>query len=239
MLKCYIIDDEQQAVDALSALLKKKFQGMVQLVGSQTHAEHAIAEIELLAPDILFLDIEMPVLSGLEFLKHFPNRRFQVIYTTAHEKYALPALKAAAIDYLLKPLSPQDVHDAIQKCIRFHHTISQEKIEPSPARITLPSSKELAVVDIQSIIRVEANNNYSHFYFLDRPKLIVSKTLKEFEELLIPHHFFRVHQSHLVNLAHLDSIQTQNGDYAILKKGHRVEISRRKKPELLEQLKNR
>lgn len=237
MLKCFILDDEQQAVDALAAMLKKKFPAQVEVVGMQTDPFKAITEIESTNPDILFLDVEMPVLSGLEFLKHFPIRNFQVIYTTAHEKYALPALKAAATDYLLKPISPQDVHDAIQKCMSIHHEHIGKKIETTTTKITLPSMQELVIVDISSIIRVEANNNYSHFYFLDRPKLIVSKTLKEFEVQLLPHHFYRVHQSHLVNLAHIDSILTQGGDYALMKKGDKVEISRRKKTALLQALK--
>ena len=236
MLNCYIADDEQHAVDALAAMLKKKFARQVQLCGSSTKASIAIKEIGVLQPDVIFLDVEMPEMNGLELLKHFPGRKFHVIFTTAHEKYALPALKAAATDYLVKPLSPQDVYDAIQKCIE-RNSVKETTANPLPGKISLATTQELLLVNTADIIRVEANNNYSHFYFTNRPKVIVSKTLKEFEEQLKPYQFFRVHQSHLVNLAFVQSIQSNGGDYVLLAHGHKVEISRRKKADFLQKIK--
>jgi two-component system LytT family response regulator len=233
MLKCYILDDEQHAVDALTAMLKKKFAEQVAICGSNTRAAIALDEIDALSPDLLFLDVEMPEMNGLQVLKHFPERKFQVIFTTAHEKYALPALKAEAADYLVKPLSPQDVFDAIQKCI----SRKAQQAAPAVSRITLSASQEIIVVNTDDIIRIEANNNYSHFYFTNRPKLIVSKTLKEFEEQLSPAGFHRVHQSHLVNMKHVESVHSNDGDYIQLTGGHRVEISRRKKTEFMQLLK--
>lgn len=230
MLKCYILDDEQNAVDGLTAMLKKKFPGQAEVCGSNTRATQAIEEIEELQPDVLFLDVEMPEMSGLDVLKHFPRRSFHVIFTTAHEKYALPALKAEAADYLVKPLSPQDVYDAIQKCIT-----RKSSSVPSNTnnRITLSTTQEIILVNPDDIIRIEANNNYSHFYFTNRPRVIVSKTLKEFEEQLTPFNFYRVHQSHLVNMKYVESVHSNDGDYILLTGGHRVEISRRKKPEFM------
>ncbi len=236
MLTCYILDDEQNAVDGLKAMLQKKFTDQIKVCGSHIKASVAIEEIETLKPDILFIDVEMPEMNGLELLKHFPERNFEVIFTTAHEKYALPALKAAATDYLVKPLSPQDVFEALQKCkVRRKNTSGIAGLT-SP-KITLASSNEILLVNISDIIRVEANNNYSHFHFTNRSKLIVSKTLKEFDEQLTPHNFFRVHQSHLVNLNFVEAYQNNNGDYALLKNGHKVEISRRKKSEFLQTIK--
>ncbi len=237
MLRCYILDDEQNAVDALTAMLKKKFADKTEVCGSNVKVSAAIGEIETLQPDIVFLDVEMPEMTGLNVLKHFPERNFYVIFTTAHEKYALPALKASATDYLVKPLSPQDVFDAIQKCIAREN-------EATPAttgqqRITLATAQELLLVNTEDIIRIEANNNYSHFYFTNRPKVIVSKTLKEFDEQLGGEQFYRVHQSHLINLKHVLSVNSNDGDYALLTQNHRVEISRRKKAEFLQLLKAR
>ena len=103
-------------------------------------------------------------------------------------------------------------------------------------RLSLAASNEIVLVDIPDIIRVEGQNNYSHFYFSNRPKLIVSKTLREYETLLTPYHFFRVHQSHLVNLTQIASIQSNDGDYLLLKNGDRVEVSRRRKSELMQKL---
>lgn len=236
MLKCYIIDDEQHAVDALTAMLRKKFPQQVEITGSSIKAAVAIEEIEDLQPDVVFLDVEMPEMNGLELLKHFPDRKFHVIFTTAHEKYALPALKAAATDYLVKPLSPHDVFDALQKCMQRPILTEEAKLHVA-SRITLPTSTELLLINTDDIIRIEASNNYSHFYFTNRPKLIVSKTLKEFEEQLVNNNFFRIHQSHLINLLHVESIQTLDGGYVLMKQGHKVEISRRRKVVFLQKLK--
>lgn len=236
MLQCYVIDDEQNAVDALTAMLKKKFLQQVSLCGSSINASVAIDEIEQLQPDIVFLDVEMPEMTGLEVLKYFPERKFQVIFTTAHEKYALPALKAAATDYLVKPLSPQDVYDALQKAAE-RHIVKENNAAPTVQKITLKTSQEMLLVNVEDIIRIEANNNYSHFYFINRPKIIVSKTLKDFEEQLSMHNFFRVHQSHLINLNYVEAVKSNDGDYVLLQQGHRVEISRRKKAEFLQKLK--
>ncbi len=236
MLKCYVLDDELQAVEGLVAMLKKKFATQVEVVGSNHDPAKAIEAIELLQPDVLFLDVEMPSMSGLEVIRHFPNRKFHIIFTTAHEKYALPALKAAATDYLVKPLSPQDVFDALQKCSPVQSR-GEETRPNSSGRITLSTANEMLVFNTSDILRVEADNNYSRFYFINHPPLLISKTLKDFEGLLVPHHFFRIHQSHLVNLEHVESVQTLDGGYVILKQGHKVEISRRRKPEFLEKLK--
>ena len=232
MLRCYILDDEQHAVDALTAMLQKKFARQAEVCGSNIRATLAIDEIDQLQPDLLFLDVEMPEMTGLEVLKHFPERKFQIIFTTAHEKYALPALKAEAADYLVKPLSPQDVFDAIQKCLN-----KKGNTAPGKGRLTLVTAQEMLLVNTDDIIRIEASNNYSHFYFTNRPKVIVSRTLKEFDDQLNNQQFYRVHQSHLVNLKHVESIHSNDGDYAIMTGGHRVEISRRKKPEFLQLLK--
>jgi two-component system, LytTR family, response regulator len=235
MLSCYIIDDEQNAVDALAAMLKKKFAQQIEICGSNTRASIAIEEIEDLQPDIVFLDVEMPEMTGLELLKHFPERSFHVIFTTAHEKYALPALKAAATDYIVKPLSPQDVYDALQKCL--DKKAGKEMLyQPTANKISLATAHELLLINIEDIIRVEASNNYSHFYFINHPKVIVCKTLKEFEEQLTKHNFFRVHQSHLINLKHVEAVQSNDGDHVLLIQGHKVEISRRKKAKFLQKL---
>jgi len=236
MLKCYILDDEQHAVDALNALLKKKFSEQVLVVGSNTDPVAAIDEIDEYKPDILFLDVEMPAMNGLEVIRHFPQPKFNIIFTTAHEKYALPALKAAATDYLVKPLSPQDVYDALQKCMQ-HHASSGEAKPAGAHRITLNTASEILVVSVEDIIRVEADDNYSQFYFINRPKLLISKTLKEFEQLLVPHDFFRIHQSHLINLMHVESVQSEDGGFVVMKQGHKVDISRRRKAEFLAKLK--
>lgn len=237
MLTCYIVDDEQHAVDALAAMLKKKFAGQVMLCGSSIKASHAVEEIESLCPDIVFLDVEMPEMTGLDLLKHFPGRKFYVIFTTAHEKYALSALKASATDYLVKPLSPQDVYDALQKCLAAKK-ITEVTRQPQN-KISLPVGHELFIINTEDIIRIEAQNNYSHFYFTNRPRVIVCKTLGEYDTLLSAQGFYRVHQSHLINLSHIESVNSNDGDFIMLTDNHRVELSRRKKSDFLRVLKTR
>lgn len=234
-LSYYIVDDEQQAVDALQAMLQKKFGPQLVSLGSHIKASLAIKEIAAVNPDLVFLDVEMPEMNGLDLLKHFPQRKFQVIFTTAHEKYALPALKAAATDYLVKPISPKDVSDALQKC--FEYKKQQAAAEnPADNKIAVMSGQQLLLLSPADIIRVEGNNNYSHFYFTNRPRLIVSKTLKDFEELLQPHGFYRLHQSHLVNLQYISSVKIGE-DIVLMEQGHQVEISRRKKAAFMQLLK--
>ena len=233
MLSCYILDDEQHAVDALTAMLRKKFVNMVEITGSSIHTETALKDIETREPDILFLDVEMPEMTGLEFLRNFPSRLFDVIFTTAHEKYALPAIKAAAADYLVKPLSPQDVHDALVRCKERR----QKRMEDRQRKwLTLNTQQDTLVVNPADIIRVEAASNYSIFYFTNRHKLVVSRTLREFDKMLSSAGFFRVHQSHLINLHHLVSVNSQDGDSVVLTGGQRIEISRRKKLEFMHHL---
>ena len=235
MLKYYIVDDEQNAVDALHAMLQKKFPQQVVSCGSNIKASKAIKEIEGCEPDILFLDVEMPEMNGLDLLKYFPERTFDVIFTTAHEKYALPAIKVAAADYLVKPLSPQDVFDALKKSLE-RRAAAVNKNNGWQEKITINAGAQIFIVDALDIIRVEASNNYSHFHFVNRPKILVSKTLKEFEEQLINHSFFRVHQSHLINLKHIASVKTSE-DIIIMKSGDTIEISRRKRAAFLQKLK--
>ena len=231
MLKCYFLDDEQNAIDALIAMMKKKFHDQVQIVGHNINAHHALNEIEQLQPDVLFLDIEMPTMNGLEVLKHFPNRSFYVIFTTAHEKYALPAIKLEATDYLVKPLSPQDVFDALQKC---EHKKSIETHFVENNKFNLFSKNGTTIINVSDIIYIEAENTYSIFHLSNQPKITISKTLKSVEEQLTGNNFFRIHQSYLVNLNHLLSLKSKDGDFVLLTNNHKVEVSRRRKPELLQ-----
>ena len=233
MLKVYILDDEQNAVDGLSAMLRKKFDNRLQIMGSNTHPLKAIEELEKLEVDILFLDVEMPILNGTDFLRHFPSKSFHVIFTTAHEKYAIPAIKLKAVDYLLKPLSPMDVQEAIAR-VEEQRQLTGNAME---TKLTLTVQGSMHIVPIADIIRIEADSNYSIFHIKDKPKLMVSKTLKDFENQLVQHRFFRVHQSHLVNLNFVSSIVRNDGDFILMSNGDKVELSRRKKAEFLALLK--
>ena len=249
MLKAIIIDDEQHCVDVLNAMLKKKFADRIELAGSASNTAAGRELIALQKPDLVFLDVEMPNENGLELLMSLDKIDFEVIFTTAHEQYALKAIKLNALDYLLKPFSIDELEDAIKKCTeKKSNTFNTEALRSlignlkSPGldnkKIGLPTSNGIRFVNIRDISRIESENNYSHFYFTDKTKLIVSKTLKEFEDMLEIYRFYRVHNSHLINLSYVQSFLQKDGDYIILSDGSKIEVSRRRKAELMEVLKN-
>jgi len=249
MLRTIIIDDEQHCTDVLKAMLSKKFSTKTTVVGEACNATSGTELIQSLQPDLVFLDVEMPVQTGIDLLVGLEKIDFEIIFTTAHEQYALQAIKLNAMDYLLKPFSVEDLGIAIEKCSTkrsaalnneaLHTLINNLKnISPENKKIGLTTSNGIRFVLIKDIIRIEATNNYSHFHFTDNTKLVVAKTLKEFEDMLAPFHFFRVHNSHLVNLSHLQAFISTGGDHVVLNNGNKIEVSRRRKNELLELLKN-
>lgn len=249
MLKTIIIDDEQHCTDVLKAMLAQKFSNKVKVVAEASNAADGKELIKKLNPDLVFLDVEMPVQTGIDLLISLDKIDFEVIFTTAHEQYALKAIKLNALDYLLKPFSVEELETALDKCSNKRYTsinpealntlISNLKnISPENKKVGLPTLHGIRFVLIKDIIRVASDNNYSHFFFADKTKMVVSKTLKEFEELLVPYNFFRVHNSHLINVSHLQSFVSLDGDHVVMNDGSKVEVSRRRKNDLLELLKN-
>lgn len=249
MFTTIIIDDEQHSADVLRTMLTQKFSHKVKVVAEATNAAEGKELIKKLKPDLVFLDVEMPVQTGIDLLTGLDKIDFEIIFTTAHEQYALQAIKLNALDYLLKPFSVEELGAALEKCSNkksaainpeaLHTLISNLKnISPENKKVGLPTLHGIRFVLIKDIIRIESANNYSHFFFTDHTKMVVSKTLKEFDEMLTPYNFFRIHNSHLINISHLQSFITQGGDHVVMNDGSKVEVSRRRKSELLELLKN-
>ncbi len=246
MLTCLIIDDEQPCIDTLEVILKVKFSGLIKVLATTTKPKEAAALIQSLQPDLLFLDVEMPHMTGVELLRSLDAVNFQVIFTTAHQQYALDAIKLNALDYLLKPISVEELSVAINKCISRKQQHGSDLInaflqqmKPGGAavkRIQIPSNDTTQFVPVNEIIRIESQSNYSNIYFTNRPKLLVSKTLKEFEDQLLPFDFIRIHNSHLINLEHVIGYKNMDGGYLIMQGNEVIEISRRKKQEVLQRL---
>ena len=248
MLKTIIIDDEQHCRDLLKAMLAKKFSSRVKVVAEAINAAEGKEMIGKFKPDLVFLDVEMPVQTGIDLLAGLDRIDFEVIFTTAHEQYALKAIKLNALDYLLKPFSSEELETALDKCTnKKYNSIDPESlttllnnlknISPENKKIGLPTLHGIRFVLIKDIIRIASDSNYTHFFFTDKTKMVVSKTLKEFDEMLTPYNFFRAHNSHLINLTHLQSFVTLDGDHVIMNDGSKVEVSRRRKSDLLEILK--
>lgn len=245
-IKAIIVDDEQHCIDALQAMLQKKCPEVTVLAGVNS-VEEARRVIDELAPDLVFLDVEMPHQNGFELLKQYDRIQFDVIFTTAYEQYALKAIKFNALDYLLKPFSVQDLQEALRK---FQERRAGKSTDPAIAplevflqnmktmqqsnrKIALPTINGLVFMPVQNIVRCESTGNYTKLFFTDRKQLLVSKSLKEFEELLTDVDFFRVHNSHLINLQQMESYIQGEGGFALMSDGTQVEVSRRRKADFL------
>ncbi|MGX5817625.1 LytR/AlgR family response regulator transcription factor [Chitinophaga lutea] len=244
-IKALIVDDEQHCIDALRAMLAKKCPE-VTVLGGVHSVQEARKAIEELQPELVFLDVEMPHENGFELLRQYDRLTFDVIFTTAYEQYALKAIKFNALDYLLKPFSVQDLQEALAKFRERRQQRPDTAIAPlevflqnmktmqqNNRKIALPTINGLVFMPVQQIVRCESTGNYTKIFFTDRKQLLVSKPLKEFEELLSEADFFRVHNSHLINLQQMDSYIQGEGGFALMSDGAQVEVSRRRKAEFL------
>lgn len=242
MLKAVLIDDEENG----RISLRKKLETWcpdVRLLGEANGAAEGIELIEKFDPDIVFLDIEMPRVNGFEMLEKLSPVSFHLVFTTAHDQYAIEAIKNRAFDYLLKPVDIEELKTCINKVRK--QTAEREAREnrglplsvnlPRRAfnRITIPTIEGLVFVEFDDILYVEAQSNYTIFHLNRQPKLTVSKTLKEVEEMLPADLFFRIHHSHIVNLAFIRKYIRGNGGQIELADGTQLDVSRRRKEEFL------
>ena len=245
MLRVLIIDDEPNSAETLRLWLGHL--PRVEVIEVCTSAYEGLAAIESKQPDVVFLDIEMPHLNGFDLLASLPTINFSVVFTTAYNHYAIRAIRFSALDYLLKPIDPVELERAIDKA-RQHkeaqQTTQQYRVffenlknqSQSLNKLALPTLEGLLFVQISEIIRCESDRNYTNFHFTSSRPVLVSKNLGEFEELLIDYNFFRVHNSHLVNLAHVRRYLRPEGGQLELTDGSVIDVSRRRKDELLARL---
>jgi two-component system, LytTR family, response regulator len=247
MLSAVIIDDEVLARESLLSMLKL-FCPNINVVGQAQNVQTGFELINEVSPDVVFLDIQMPDGSGFDLLQRFTSIQFKFVFITAYQEYAIKAFKFSAIDYILKPVDPSDLINAIEK---LDETIREEDTNhkfltfmeniktnrSNPQKILLKTQDALVVVDISTIIRCESQSNYTLFYFSNRPKVMVSRTLKDYDDLLSNSGFFRIHQSHLVNLNHVKKYNRYPDSHIVLVNGETVPVSVRKRDILVELLK--
>jgi two-component system LytT family response regulator len=239
VITCIIIDDEQQCVDTLVAMLTVKFSAQISILATTTDSRKATALIAQHAPQLVFMDVEMPHINGIQLMHSFVERTFAVIFTTAYDKYALQAIKTEAVDYLLKPISIDELGEAIQKsALRLPQTksINNKKVDSINQKLLLPTHNKILAANISDVIRVESDSNYCAFHIINKPKTVVAKPLKEYENILAPFNFFRVHQSHLINLHFVDYFHPGLEEFVVLTNGDQIEVSRRRKAEFLQRL---
>lgn len=241
MINAIIIDDEPRCIKTLSHDLGE-YCPQVKILEQCASAKDGLKAIRQLQPDLLFLDINMPWMSGLELLEVVGEINFDVIFTTAHDQYAVQAFRLSAIDYLLKPVDYQELITAVKKVESKRSHITQEQLghlkenmDPASSlqRVGIPTKAGIDFVLVQDILYCEADSNYTFVHLTDNKKLYSAKTLKDFDQLLGTTEFCRIHQSFLINLNHLKKYYRGDGGYVEMMNGVSLNVSRAKKEELL------
>lgn len=235
-MKAILIDDEISNLENLRTLLTKHCPQVNIVATAQTVAD-AVNVVENYTPDLVFLDIQMGEQTGFDVLSSLPNRNFEVIFVTAYNQYGIQAVKFAALDYLLKPVDIDELQTAVSKVAKklaertqssqLDFLLQQLKTpQPAVSKIALPMQSEIRYIALSEIIRCEADNTYTFFFLANGEKILVSKSLKEYADLLKPNGFLRTHQSHLVNPKFVKSWLKEDGGVLLLTSGEKIPVSK-------------
>lgn len=245
MIKAIIIDDEHHCIERLTGLLSKFHKDNIQLLTPAGSVKDGVRAIKEFQPDLIFLDVQILDRTGFDLLRECGTINFKIIFTTAYDKYAIQAIKFSAIGYLLKPIDEEDLAEALNKLkeTTVEHTsmmagvIENNLTQPvKKKKLTIPSGNELLFLNIAEIIRCQSDINYTTIYKNDQQKIVVAKTLKEFEELLSDQDFFRIHNSDLINLSYIKSYNKGKGGSVVLQDGTELEVSIRRKDAFLKKM---
>jgi two-component system LytT family response regulator len=242
MINAVIVDDEPKAIQSLSWELTN-FSDEITILDTFSSPENALEFLKHNTPDCLFLDIQMPTMDGFQFLDKLTNRDFPVIITTAYDEYAIKALKHEAIDYLLKPIDSDDLNDTIEKIKKFNSKpLSIDRLEqlllninnaPAKQKVTINADGKLIFININDIIFVQSDGNYSTIYLKNNKKKVVTKKLKDINAILPQSSFFRTHNSYIVNLHKIKEFLKTEG-YLIMESNHKIPVARQRKSEFLD-----
>ena len=246
-LRALVIDNETEIRESVLNLVTV-FCPDISELGSANSVSSGIEKINLFKPDLVFLDVELGDGTGMSLLSHFAEITFDVIFITAHNKYAVDAFRLSAIDFLLKPINPEELVIAVQKVIEKKERniiFSQLKILnenykaaiSAEAKIVLKDADSIFFVRTKDIIRCESDGAYTTFHLLDKEKIVISKTIKEYDDLLSPFGFLRTHQSHLVNSFYIKRFDKNDGGVLVLMDNYSVPVAQRKKETILDFLK--
>lgn len=246
-IKAIIIDDEPNAREKLQ-LMAERYCKDLEIAATAKDAEEGIAAIEKHKPNLIFLDIEMPVLTGFDMLRRLPEINFEIIFTTAHDQYAMRAIKFSALDYLLKPVDLEQLQDAVQKAVerRKEKSSAQQyqllkdnlnKPQQTLEQIAVPAQTGMLFLKVADILYCEADSNYTKIILQNKQKIISTRTLKEYEELLQENGFIRIHHSYLINKLHVQKYIKGEGGQIVMSDGNTLDVSRRKKDDVIEKLK--
>ena len=247
MIKAIIVDDELGARESLSKMIEKNCK-QLEIIAKADSMLAAFEAITNKQPDLVFLDIEMPNGNAFDLLEKFKEINFNIIFTTAYDHYAIKAIKFSALDYILKPIDPEELVEAVKRFEKkqtdqpnvldkqFKTLLSNVRPENKLKKVGIPDGDGLIFINLSDIIRCESDGNYTFFILTNGKKIIASRTLGEYEQMFAEDNFFRIHRSHLVNLQHVKKYIKGEGGYVIMSDDSQVEVSRRNKNEFLEKL---
>ena len=238
-LKTLIVDDEQDAVNFINSIIGE-YCPSLEVVAKANNIVQGAAAINDKKPDLVFLDVEMPNGNGFDLLAQFPEKDFEVVFITAFNHYAIKAIKFSAVDYILKPINIHEFIEAVNRVVKKRSErpsqgnenlkILMENLRTSPpSRMAIPTADGMEYLNPRDIIRIEADRSYSWFFLTGGRKILVSKHLKEFQELLSDRHFFRSHNSHLINLKYVKKYIRKEGGYIEMTDNTMIPVSRNRK----------
>lgn len=247
-MKTIIIDDENNARETIKNMLTVYCPDVevIDTAGSVAEGEKVLGRQN---PDLVFLDIKMADGTGFDLLKKLKDVGFFVIFVTAFEEFAIKAIKFSALDYILKPIDPDELMNAVDKAREVIENVNisaklealyenLDMISNNSKKLVLKTTGSVHIVSLKDIVRCESEKNYTHFYTTDHEKITVAKTLKEYNGLLNDYHFYRVHQSHLINLEHVKRYEKQDGGFLVMDDDSSVPVSFRKKEDLMKLFKS-
>jgi two-component system LytT family response regulator len=237
-LKAILVDDELPSLQNLEQKIIE-FCPDIHIIAKAQKPEDAIQLIEQMHPDVVFLDIEMPRMNGFKMLEEIKDNEFDIVFTTAYNHYAIDAVRISAFDYLVKPIAVKDLQDTVARLLKAQSKQTPEKLDvlrqnlsdsrSQSDKITISTNEGVEFFEINQIIRIESSSNYSKIFFKDGKNMLVTKLLKDFEEILLPYRFFRIHNSHLIILSYIKKYIRGDGGQVVMQNNEVIDVSRRKK----------
>lgn len=244
-VKALIIDDEAPAIQTLSLMIKH-YVPEITTIKSSTDPYEGLLLLQSFQPDLLFIDVQMPLMNGFELLKKVPKVNFSIIFTTAHDEYAIDAIRFSALDYLLKPIDADELQNAFRRYLEkqapndplYKNLIyNLGVVDKKDFILALPTLQGTFFYKPEDIIRLQGEGGYTKFFFADKTSLLTTYTIKHYEDILINYGFIRVHKSHLANRSHI--VNYLSDGMLTMSDFSKIEISRRRREEVLELLKNK
>ena len=241
-LKAILVDDELSSLQNLQQKLTE-FCPDVKVIATAQKPEDAILLIQQHKPDVIFLDIEMPRMNGFRMLDEIDDISFDIIFTTAYNHYAVDAIRISAFDYLTKPIAIKDLQNAVERLAEHRQLQTKDKLgvlksslnanKSQEEKIVIATNEGMEFITINNILHIESSSNYSKIYLQNGKSMVVTKLLKDFEDMLLPYRFYRIHNSHLINLKYIEKYIKGDGGQVRLVNGTVIDVARRKKDEFL------